>query len=165
VVFSYLFYDMNKDAAPRNFEKKFAFKATHVISEIIKSADRDLIDKLCVIDNNLANSGHLYTIWNTSFLPMPELELLPIQEIEKDKEVDPAIEAEYRAAMTQNNKVRERMSDASFYTCKILRKFLTNPDTPTVAAPTSTPKPGSKYYVASDGSTFKGLYGSLEIPQ
>jgi hypothetical protein len=96
---------------------------------------------------------------------MPELELLPVQEIEKDKEVDPAIEAEYRAAMTQNNKVRERMSDASFYTCKILRKFLTNPDTPTVAAPTGTPKPGSKYYVASDGSTFKGFYGSPEIPQ
>jgi hypothetical protein len=128
---------MNKDAVYRNFEKKFAFKATHVISEIIKTADRDLIDKLCVIDEKLINQGHIYSIWNSEFLPIPDLTLLPVKEIDEDKEVDPEADAEYRATVNHNNKVRERMSDASFYTCKILHKFLTNPATIVTASTTS----------------------------
>jgi hypothetical protein len=74
---------MSSDTVKRHFEKKHGFKATSVISEIIKSANSDLVADLCNIDEEIAQKGMLHNVWNKNVLPIPDLSAMPTEKDDK----------------------------------------------------------------------------------
>jgi len=68
-VWRYLFYEVQKPAkAPKRFfDEAAAEEASKVFSEIMKSGDDSLIERLCVLDQNVVDSYRLGRIWREDF--------------------------------------------------------------------------------------------------